>query len=221
MFKNSPLIEAALYSATIALPCLAIAVITHIRLNKFCRTNQNETNSGVQHKVTAVKALILLLFSTSGLFIGNLISIAITYNTAISHGMTPNINTGQYDLTYGEIQAYNKKSIKETDIDIDDLKGKAVIFVRYDCPDCILLHDQLAQLDDMVFLSSRSTLGKSARELYDINLTEVPQGAYIDIDGNVTTISIVHRDENTITLDLQQIAILREMANCRTILSSE
>lgn len=221
MFKSLPLSGAALYSAAIAIPCLIAAIIIHARLNKFCRAHENETNCTVLRKTTVVKALVLLLFATAGLFIGNIISIIITFNTAISHGMEKNENTGQYDMSYEEIQACNKHSVAETKTNIDELKGKAVIFVRYNCPDCIALHDQLADIKDMTFLSSRGELGKAARKIYDINLTEVPQGAYIDINGNATTISIVHHDDDMITLDLHQIAILREMAESRVLLSDE
>ena len=114
-----------------------------------------------------------------------------------------------------------RKSVKETDIDINDLKNKAIIYVRYDCPDCIALHSQLAEIKDMIFLASRSERGKAARDLYDIKLTEVPQGVYISTEGKATTISIVQHDENGIRLDLQQITILREMVNRHEQLSSE
>ena len=58
--------------------------------------------------------------------------------------------------------------------------------------------------------------------MYGINLTEVPQGAYIDIDGSSTTVNIVHHDDDgSVTLDLQQIAILREMADRREPLTSK
>lgn len=218
MFKNLSLSEAALYSAIITIICITIATIIHIRLNKFCRENEKEVDPAMRRKTTAVKAIVLLIFATAGLYIGNLISIVITYRTALSHGMETD---GQCTLSYGEMQTLNKHSIEETRINIDELKGKAVIFVRYDCPDCIALHDQLNDIQDMTFLSSRSDLGKAAREIYDIDLTEVPQGAYIDINGNATTVDIICFDNNTITLDLQQIAILREMANRRKSLSNE
>lgn len=222
MFKSLPLSDAVLYSAVIAVPCLIAGIILFRWQNKFCRSHEQEADNRAHKKATRWQAFILILFAISGAFLGNLLNILITYSTAISHGMVRNPDTGVYDLTYGEMQTCNRRSIKETNIDIDDLKGRIVIYVRYDCPDCMALHDQLAQINDVVFLASRTELGKKSREVYGINLTEVPQGAYIDIDGSSTTVNIVHHDDDgSVTLDLQQIAILREMADRHEPLTSK
>lgn len=185
----------------------------YIFVNKYCIKHKDETNASIKQKTTAVKAVVLCLYAVTGLFLGNLMSIGITFHTALSHGIEKDEITGKYELTYGEMQTYNRYSIAETNVSVDELKGKAVIFVRYDCPTCILLHSELSSIDDVVFLSSRSETGKIARELYGINLTEVPQGAFIDNDGNATTISIVSHSNDSVSLDLHQVSILREMAN--------
>ena len=216
MFKTLTLQNAALNSALIALPCLLIAIVAYICVNRYCKQHK-DAETTVKRKVNAAKIAILLLFSVEGWFIGNLISIAIAFSIAVSHGMVPNDKTNAYDMTYGEILSLNKNSIKETNIDIANLKGKAVIYVRYDCPDCIRLHDQLAAVTDIVFLSSRSERGRSARTMYNINLTDVPQGVYIDPNGNAMVINIVSTDR--LTLDLNQLSTLREMEACHVILS--
>lgn len=221
-FKALPLSDAVLFSAIIAVPCLIAGIILYRWHSNFCRVHEHETDKRIHKKATRWQAFILILFSVAGAFLGNLINALVTYNVAISHGMVRNPDTGIYDLTYGEMQKCNRMSIKETNIDVDDLKGRIVIYVRYDCPDCMALHNQLAQINDVVFLASRTELGKKSREVYGISLTEVPQGAYIDIDGSSTTVNIVHHDDDgSATLDLQQIAILREMADHREPLTSK
>ena len=213
MFLNKIPSEALIYSFIILVPLLIVSIIAHIRLNRFCKTHTDNATPKESKKAAIGRLITLVLFSVSGLLIGNILNIVIQFNIALSHGMTVNPDTNEYDIVCGEMIALNKKSIKETNIDASDLKGKAVIYVRYDCPDCVILHDQLSEINDMIFLSSRSETGKKAREMYDIALTDIPQGVYIDENGNATTIVITERENDTIKLDLQQIAILREMAN--------
>lgn len=219
MFKNLTLSNAAIYSAVIILLCLFTAILLRKYVNRFCQAASN-VNSSVCRKLTVLKALILALFSVVGLFAGNLINIMITFNTAVSHGMTLNEETRSYDIPYGKVQMFNKHSIKETSISVDELRGQAVIFVRYDCPDCAALHDQLANITDMIFLSSRSERGKAVRQQYNIHLTEIPQGVYIDENGNSLVVDITQRIDETLTLDLHQLSILREMAAHRVLLTS-
>lgn len=219
MFKNLTLFNAAICSAAIILPCLLTAVLLRKRVNRLCQDTKN-VGIAIRRKLTALKALVLALFSVVGLFAGNLINIAITFNTAVSHGMMPDDETGGYNIPYSEIQTLNKRSVKETDISVDELKGKAVIFVRYDCPDCAALHDQLANITDIVFLSSRSERGKAVRQQYDIHLTEIPQGVYIDENGNSLVVDITQQIDEALTLDLHQLSILREMVARRVLLTS-
>lgn len=218
MFKNFTLQTAAVYSAAIILCCLAAAIIARIWTNRNCKKVTENPEPKIRGRIFAGKAVALTLFSVTGLFLGNLINIGLAFSTAISHGMTPNAETNSYTLTYGEIQTLNKKSVKETNIDISELKDRAVIFVRYDCPDCTALHDQLTEIHDAIFLSSRSERGRAAQETYGIQLTEIPQGVYIDANGKSTTIGITQIVNNEITLDLHQLSVLREMANRHVLL---
>ncbi len=212
MFKDLQLHEAALFSALIALPCLIVGIIIHIGLNKYCKKHL-DTDVGARQKVFALTVIMLIIVSIGGLYLGNLLNTAFVFNTAVSHGMVPDADTGEYELSYEEILTYNKYSVKETEITLDELKGKAIIYVRYDCYDCVRLHEQLSAIDNVIFLSSQSKLGKEARNTYNIHLTDVPQGVYIDDNGNATTINIVDRGFDVITLNMQQITNLCEMAD--------
>lgn len=214
MFHNYYITQAAVMTALVAVAVLLAGIFFRCWHNLFCEnhiTNFVRVTKKIKIKATILKLTTLIAFSLTGLCLGNLIGIALNYNTALSHGMIKNPDTGIYDLTYGEIIYLNRNSIKESDVNINDLKNKAIIYIRYDCPDCVALHEQLAALDDMIFLSSRSEKGKDAQSLYTIYLTEVPQGVYIDSEGKATVIDIMQGSGKEITLDLQQISILREM----------
>lgn len=221
MFKNQLPFNVILYSSLILIPFLIIAMILQKRLTNYCIENEDTQDKKIIKKATLLRITVLLLFSFSGCLIGNMINLGTNFATALSHGMTTDPETGSYYITFGEMITYNKNSVKETNVKIDDLTNKAIIFVRYDCPDCLILHDQLAEIDDIIFLSTRSELGKSAMTMYDIQLTEVPQGVYIDAEGNSTIINIMVKDDSGLKLDLQQIAALREMVNSHNELSTE
>lgn len=211
MFRDALPQTAAAISAIIAVVTAVVGIIVRNIHTKYCKKHITEDDAVIIKRANALKCFVLILFSITGLFFGNLIAVGTTFYTAVTHGMTTNPDTGKYDITYGRMLMLNKNSIKETNIDINDLKGKAIIYVRYDCPDCIFLHKQLAEIDDVIFLSSRSENGKAARKLYNIVLTEVPQGVYIDENGKSIVINIMQGQGDYLTLDLQQIAVLREM----------
>lgn len=213
MFQTFIPSYAALLSLALILSCSSAGVIVRRKYNNYCAKHKSCTDSIILKRGYALKFIVLILFSVAGLFLGNLINIGTTFYTALTHGMTANPDTGKYDITYGDMQMLNHYSVKESNIDINNLKNKAIIYVRYDCPDCVILHDQLADINDIIFLSSRTDKGKTARELYSINLTEIPQGVYINADGEATTIKITQGSGDSLILDLQQIAILKEMVN--------
>lgn len=215
MLQQYTLDAVAATSGMIVIVAISAGVLMHYLHAQYC--SKHRDNAEKKHKICAniLKFLALASFSVTGFFFGELINVGTSFYIARSHGMTPNPDTGEYDISYGEIMSLNRKSVKETSIDINDLKNKAIIYVRYDCPDCVILHEQLAEIGDMVFLSSRTDKGKAARELYNIELTEIPQGVYIDSEGHATIIKITQGSGDTLALDLQQIAILREMANRR------
>lgn len=188
----------------IGLIFLAIATIICRQLHKRCNN--------------IAKILALCLFLTFGLCLGNISSSIIVYQIAISHGADEETVAA---LSYSTLQAYNKHSVKETNIALQELKGKAVIFVRYDCPDCLELHNSLNQIDNVTFIASRSKLGLQARTTYDIALTDVPQGVYIDPNGNAIVINIVNRESDSLMLDESQIIRLREMEQSSLLLSGK
>lgn len=207
--------NAAVCSALIAIPCLITGFIIHAKLTKYCKTHP-DANAKIKRKIDAFTVIMLLIVSFGGMYLGNLFNTAIVFNRALSRGMVPDANTGKYTLSYGDMITYNNHSVKETKITLEELKGKAIIYVRYDCYDCMKLHEQLSNIENIVFLSSQSDLGKSARNAYNIYLTDVPQGVYIDADGNSTTINIVDRGFDTLTLNMSQITNLCEMADHHT-----
>lgn len=211
MFKSFLPLHAALLSFTVTTLCAAAGIIVRRIYNNYCTKYKDSNESKIIKRGYALKLTVLVLFSIAGLFLGNLINTATVFYMAITHGMTVNPDTGQYDISYGKMLMLNRNSVKETNVDIYDLKNKAIIYVRYDCPDCIILHNQLANINDIIFLSSRTEKGKKVREMYNINLTEIPQGVYIDADGKSTTVRITQGSGDSLTLDLQQIATLKEM----------
>lgn len=213
MFKNLVLPQAAALSSVIILISGTAGVIMRKAYNAYCIKHSGCNEAKIIKRGYAFKFIVLILFSVAGLCLGNVINIILTFHTAITHGMTPNPDTGKYDIPYGETIMLNKYSVKETNVDISNLKNKAIIYVRYDCPDCVLLHNQLADIKDIIFLSSRTEKGKEVREMYNINLTEIPQGVYIDADGNSTTVRITQGSGDALTLDMHQITALQEMAN--------
>ena len=213
MFQTFLPHHAALLSFAIAIIFVSAGAFVRRKYNRYCTEHENRTDAKIMMRGNALKLTVLVAFSVAGLFVGNLINIGTTFYTALTHGMTADPDTGKYDISYGEMQMLNHYSVKETNVDINSLKNKAVIYVRYDCPDCVILHDQLADINDIIFLSSRTDKGKAARELYNINLTEIPQGVYINADGEATVIRITQGSGDSLTLDLQQIAVLKEMVN--------
>lgn len=202
---------AALLSFAVTILFVSAGAFVRQKYNRYCTEHENCANTKITVRGNALKLTVLVSFSIAGLFIGNLINIGTTFYTALTHGMTANPDTGKYDISYGEMQMLNKNSVKETNADIYDLKNKAIIYIRYDCPDCIILHNQLADINGIIFLSSRTEKGKKVREMYNINLTEIPQGVYIDADGKSTTVRITQGSGDSLILDLQQIATLKEM----------
>lgn len=211
MFQNLVLPQAVVLSLVIIIISGTAGMVMRKAYNAYCVKHNDCDNAKIIKRGYTFKFAVLVLFSIAGLFLGNALNIAITFHTALTHGMTPNPDTGKYDIPYGKILMLNKNSVKETNADIYDLKNKAIIYVRYDCPDCVILHNQLADVNGIIFLSSRTEKGKKVREMYNINLTEIPQGVYIDADGKSTTVRITQGSGDSLTLDLQQIATLKEM----------
>ena len=72
----------------------------------------------------------------------------------------------------------------------DDLSGYIVIFFKYGCPDCENIHDKLMayidknQIENIVFVSSRSENGEKLRQDYPIDA--VPCGIYVRIHPTTT-----------------------------------
>ena len=204
--------NAALWSAVIMFISAVIMITVVIINNRYFKKNKEY----VSEKVNNIKKLlrigyIITILMTSFLAGNAAIDLSVLA-TALSHGMTVDKETGKYEVIMKDADFFNKNSMKETEIkDLNDLKNQIIIFVRYDCPDCAILHSQIASLDNVIFLSSRSITGKEAREKYDIALTEVPQGVYIDENGNSVVVSIMSGDGEDLLLDIKQVQKLYDM----------
>lgn len=65
----------------------------------------------------------------------------------------------------------------------DDLSGCIIIYIKYGCPDCRSIHDEIVNciqdndVNNIYFVSTRSEKGSQLLELYPVN--EVPTGVYI------------------------------------------
>lgn len=150
----------------------------------------------------------IICLSLSGFCLASLISTGAIISTAVSHGMSRNQDTGEYAVTLSEAKFLNQYSTEEYKGDVTDLRNQSVIFVRYDCPDCVILHDTLQSVHDenvIIFLDSRTIKGKAVRDVYQINLTEVPQGVYIDDEGKPLIINILAGQGETMTIDMSQV----------------
>ena len=109
------------------------------------------------------------------------ITIVIINDDAVQHG------SYTMDIPFNTMIEYTKKSPLEDTLpeNYNDLKGKIIIYYRFDCPDCHYTYKPLLQyldknkidMNDVYFVSSRSEQGKKLMQTYPIE--EVPSGVYI------------------------------------------
>lgn len=211
-FKNMTITNAALWSAVIMFISAVIMFVSAVINSRYFSKNKEYISA----KVNNIKKLLSIGYIITILMTGFLAANAATdlsvLATALSHNMTVDKETGKYEVIMKDADFFNKNSMKETKIkDINELKNQIIIFTRYDCIDCAILHSSIASLDNVIFLSSRSITGKEAREKYDITLTEVPQGVYIDENGNSVVVSITTGDGEDLRLDIKQVEKLYDM----------
>jgi hypothetical protein len=120
-----------------------------------------------------------------------------SFAKAKSHAMVKDPDTKTYSLTLGQMRDYNRRSLKETDIGIDNLdslKGKIIIIYRYDCSDCLELYDDLKDLENVIYLSSRTEKCAAFRDFFNPSLLKVPSGIYIRKDGKPVTLELYYSD---------------------------
>jgi hypothetical protein len=146
------------------------------------------------------KALCIIFTIIFAVSIADLLFVTISFNAAKSRGLVKSADANVYNLTLNDIQDYNEKSLKETNInpaDFDSLKGKIVVIYRYDCEDCHKLYSELASLENVIYISSRTETGLAFREYFNPNLLKVPSGIYIRQDGKPVTLELYKSDNST------------------------
>lgn len=213
IFSNLIITDAIIYSVVL-LTILLTAAITIGRLQKsYFEKHPDDSDKKIYKRKIAWRSVYILVLCCFGISISNAFMTSYAFCVGVSHGMAPDPETQKYDIPYKDVVYFNENSIKETDIDPADLKNRIIIYVRYDCPDCVILHRDLEALNTgrIVFLSSRSKTGLAVRELYDIHLAEVPQGVYINSEGKSTLVSIISGEGENLTLEQEQIATLFNM----------
>lgn len=97
----------------------------------------------------------------------------------------------------------------------EDLRGKIIIFYKYNCPDCEGIYKYLVQYTDneenIYFSASNSEQGKKLRETYPI--TDVPCGIYIHRDGSFTnhTLYTPSNAQSGVTFDKDAMTRLKQL----------
>lgn len=146
-----------------------------------------------------MKTVRLILSVFFGLTVCFTTLFAIPVRKAFRHGMTKtpieiseNNYDYKYDLTLGQIMAYNQYTHPVDKIkNLSETEDKILIFVRYDCKDCHLLYDSMPEnTQDVLYTSSRSETGQSLMKEYNIDLVEVPSAVYISSSGTVHVSSL-------------------------------
>lgn len=166
-----------------------------ITMNVIVRKNKNKTaKAGTVKLLRAAEITLALLMGFSFADTGMIISQTVT---AMNHGMAREPSTAEehadeYINTLQQVLIYNQITHECSDIDEnDDLTGKILVYVRYDCPDCHRLYENLpAPTDDILYISSRTDIGHKVMDKYEIMLTDVPSAVYIAPSGTVTIVPL-------------------------------
>lgn len=205
-FGNMRIDIAFFWSILILLISVTITLIINISMKHYLKKNKEHVSEKIEKRL--ITSFVVTLFISAFMF-GNILIDTNTLTVALSHGMTRNKDTNKYEITMSDMNAFNKQSMKETKVkDMESLKNQIIIFVRYECIDCLILHDEIKELDDVIFLSSRSVTGKKAIETYNIKLTEVPQGVYVHENGESTVISFVTGTGKNIKISDERMQVL-------------
>ena len=178
---------------------------TKLKINKLKKDDSIEAPK--LREILRARAIILIFISVIAVTsitiqIDSFISLTSTIKTAISHGLTSDIEK----MSMADLKDLINNSPKESKLP-DDIEGVIIIYYRFDCPDCRAIYNDLASAvantDNVYWISSRSETGKSLLDKYPVD--EVPTGIYIRHDtynGNVTftkyELATTDENENTI-----------------------
>jgi hypothetical protein len=208
---NKVVIAVILSIVIFAVTSIALAVAERVYFKK----HADGLDKTAERNKKIIRLIYMLILFMLGGSLANLLQFSTAYYHARERGMAPDPKTNQYTLSYNQMIYYNAHSVLESKVNtLDDMSGKIIIYVRYDCKDCVMLHDRLQAVadahPDFLFLSSRTSTGRTVRDQYNIELTEVPQGVYIRKDGTsvVVPIMIDDKENQTVALDDKQIESL-------------
>ena len=211
LFGNQ-IITTAISSSLIA-SFIALAIAAGICvLQRQCFNKYKERTEKYALKLT-LKVLTIFTFCIVGFLLGDYLYIISNFHTARNRGLQPD-KDNNYTLTLDEILYLNEHSFDDSRINVDDLQNTAIIFVRYDCLDCVVLHENIKNienLDDFIILSSRTDTGRAVIEKYNIQLVQVPCGVYINNNGKAMTVEITGQDADGIIIDSDRVEYLRSM----------
>lgn len=162
---------------------------TKIKINKLKKDDSIEAPK--LREILRVRAIILIFISVIAVVsitiqISSFINLTSTIKTAISHGLTSDMEK----MSMSELKDLINNSPKESKLP-DNIEGAIIIYYRFDCPDCKAIYNDLSQAvadnSNIYWISSRSETGKALLDKYPVD--EVPTGIYIRHDtynGNVT-----------------------------------
>lgn len=188
LFRSAPFFLALIISILLAVLFGVLTVVIRV----FCASGKKEK----AHRVKIIYAVQLLCACLMGAFISDSVMIGRQIHTAFKHGLARVPETaeseyaGKYRETLGQVIAFNQLTHELSDVSIDDdMVGKIMIFVRYDCGDCHHIYNELLDVcdktEDVYYIGSRSDIGHEIIDKYRIDLNEVPSAVLVTDNGTV------------------------------------
>lgn len=173
----------------------------------------DETIIAVYRQQKPIRHLQIIRYVCCAIFFFSCISIAefaVMYHTAKQHGFTDQYTETVHNL-WDNIQYSPIEDVlptKKTNI--------AVIYYRFGCEDCKLIHEELTSritpADNVYWVNTRSKQGIALRESYPI--PKVPTAIYINENGIATTYVLykksTQQDRTVIEVHQKNIAQLNE-----------
>ncbi len=189
--ENYLILSAILIAITILLRIADIFIIKKSgKIEKKTETTELPNGTTIKtvkeersYNIKAHRLLLIDMIIAITLALASLFTAAIFNKIALDYGAY-----GDYMkiLTPKFISEMPSKSYKDQSNELpEDLKGKIIIYYRYDCADCTAIHDDLMNYlanadiseNDIYFVSTRSDKGKTLIEQY--YAYEVPSAVYI------------------------------------------
>lgn len=188
-FKDMQVFKALNIVMVIAFVSLILSVTTTVLIRR-AKAKEKLVSPA---KAMTLRILEIIFAAALGFSVADSIIIGKYVHTAFEHGMAKVPETvesefaGTYHETLADVIRFNAVTHKMSDVSLDDdLTGKILIFVRYDCPDCHGIFKNLPdESDSILYVCSRSDVGHGIQEKYKFDLVEVPCAVYLAPDGLV------------------------------------